>query len=220
MAIPYMRHIVADLAARYPDEWRAAHRHGAGTHDFVRRLAWELHTLDDRFGLCGQRGNVNDLGEDSITYRGEGDQYDPTNGNQPISVIDTIAKAGTDDAEPAWILYPGDRHAAAWVKPQPVGDSAPVPQPPPAPSLPPELTERLNTIQSALTFVINQLQAVRNDTHINQTQLAALSEKCNALDVRVGDVRRAIDNGLEVKLFADLKGWGSAKGPITGTARG
>ena len=52
MSIPNCLHIVTDLRDRFPDEWRNAHTGNARTEDFIRRLAWVLHsTVDARFGL-------------------------------------------------------------------------------------------------------------------------------------------------------------------------
>ena len=46
MSIPNYQNVVADLAAQYPDEWRAAHTGGPQTEAFIRRLAWVLHRRD------------------------------------------------------------------------------------------------------------------------------------------------------------------------------
>jgi hypothetical protein len=116
MSVPNYRDEVAAAAARYPHEWRNAHTGGADTEAFIRLLARDLHAIDPRVGLNGKRGNPNDLSDDALNYKGEGAQFDPTNGDSPVSVIDVIGGAGGPNPSPQWTTFP-DRHPGAWVKP-------------------------------------------------------------------------------------------------------
>ena len=137
MGIPNGRHVVEQLAAQYPQEWKRAHNPSGGgpeTEAFIRRLAWVLHsTVDPRFGLNGKRGDRNDISDDAICFDGEsalGD-VDPTRGNAPVTVFDVIGGAGGPSPTPQWgAVGPATPQPfAAWVKPQPVGDSQPAPGP-------------------------------------------------------------------------------------------
>jgi hypothetical protein len=127
MSIPNCLHVVADLAAKFPDEWWNAHRPSGGgpkTEAFIRRLAWVLHsTVDPRFGLNGKRGNPADISDDVVCFDGVsvlGD-YDPTRGNAPVTVLDVIGSAGGPNPTPQWGPV-GPSPLAAWVKPEPVGE--------------------------------------------------------------------------------------------------
>lgn len=134
MSVPNCQHVVADLAAKFPDEWRKAHNPSGGgpeTEAFIRRLAWVLHsTVDARFGLNGKRGNPNDLSDDALNFKGEGPGHDPTDGDRPVTVIDCIGGAGGPNPTPVWQVFDTLPGPGAWVKPEPVGDA--VAPPPPA----------------------------------------------------------------------------------------
>jgi hypothetical protein len=158
MAIPNCKHVVERLKAEFPDEWKTAHFGGPGTEDFIKRLAWVLHTqVDPRFGLLGQRGDPRVLADDAILYRGEGPGHDPTNGNQPVSAFDVIGSAGSSAATPAWnfINLPGP---AAWVQPQAVGGS-PVPTPVPVPVPQPPSNQPVLEAVAALAAVVLEMKA-------------------------------------------------------------
>lgn len=131
MAIPNCQHIVADLAARFPDEWRKAHNPSGGgpeTEAFIRRLAWVIHsTIDPRCGLNGKRGNPNDLSDDALNFKGEGPGHDPTDGNRPVTVVDCIGGAGGPNPTPVWQVFDTLPGPGAWVKPEPVGEVVPPP---------------------------------------------------------------------------------------------
>jgi hypothetical protein len=223
MSIPNYREQVAAAASRYPDAWRHAHTGDASTEEFIRLLARDLHAIDPRCGLNGKRGNPNDISDDVIAIRGEGSAVDVVNGG-PMEIIDVIVGAGGPNPQPGWAVAPGgagDR--GAWVKPEasaPTPQPQPSPQPVPVPTIPPEYLERLDLILSGINFLINQIATTRNDTLQIHNQLSTVIQRQDELTLRVLDVRKTLDNGLEVKLTADLRGWGSAKGPITGTARG
>jgi hypothetical protein len=116
LSVPNYREDVAHAASRYPNEWRSAHTGGVDTEAFIRLLARDLHAIDPRIGLNGKRGNPDDISDDALNFKGEGAQYDPTNSNSPVSVIDVIGGAGGANPTPQWTTF-DDRHAGAWVKP-------------------------------------------------------------------------------------------------------
>lgn len=137
---PNLRHVVADLAAAYPQEWADCHRpeRGERAWAFIRRLAWVLYSeYDNRFGLNGKRGNVRDLSMDAIAYL---NLDSPAGG---VEIYDVVGGAGGTNPQPAWI----DQTLAtvqagtigAWVEPtRPAGVVTPAPpsSTPPAPSQP------------------------------------------------------------------------------------
>lgn len=187
MSIPNCESVVARIAAAFPEEWRAAHTGGPDTEAFIRRLAYELHTtVDKRFGLNGKRGNPNDISDDALNFRGEstlGD-VDPTNGNQPVTVIDVIGAAGTSDARPTWNhVGPATPNPfGAWVKPQPVGSATPVPVPTPAPV---DLTPILNTLKSLdakITTIGELVLALR--PKLDQAAFEALNAASRASEIK------------------------------------
>ena len=120
----------------YPLAWSQAHTGSAQTEDFIRLLAARLHRLDPRFGLNGKRGNPNDISDDVVNYKGEGPGHDPTDNNNPVTVIDVIGRAGSPDAYPTWQVFDTLPGPGAWVKPTPSPTPAPGPVPPPAPAMP------------------------------------------------------------------------------------
>lgn len=135
MAIPDCRHIVEQLADQFPEEFRNAHSGNAHTHDFIKRVAWVLHsTVNPAFGLLGQRGNANDLAEDAILFVGDDQgKGGRTTDGRPQSGFDVIGGAGGPNPQPAWqdISGPG---VVVWVQPQPVDGASPVPTPTPTPT--------------------------------------------------------------------------------------
>jgi hypothetical protein len=217
MAVPNHRDDVAAAAARYPDAWRHAHTGGPRTEEFIRLLARDLHAINPRFGLNGKRGNPGDISDDAINYKGEGDQFDPTNGNAPVTVIDVIKDAGWlpgfPDPSPAWGTFPGNVHAGAWVQP----DSAPVepPAPPVEPPAPPvpvpppvdtELHNRIAMIQTAMSFLINQIAAQRNDIEVLHRQLANNFNEVAHVRLEIKEARAAMDRPLTVEIPHRLLG--------------
>lgn len=160
MPIPNCQHIVAQLAAQYPDEWRKAHNPSGGgpeTEAFIRRLAYVLHTtVDARWGLNGKRGSPNDISDDALNWRGEGPGHDPTNGNQPITVVDVIAGAGGPNPQPSWQVFDTLPGPGAWVKPEPVGSgSGGGGTPPPTPPQP-----TAQDLLSAITALASQVKTL------------------------------------------------------------
>lgn len=157
MAIPNCKHVVEQLAAQYPDEWKAAHTGGARTEDFIRRLAWVLHsTVDAGFGLLGQYGDPNRIADDAIMYLGEGPGVDKGTG-RPQSGFDVIGGAGGPSPTPTWndISGPG---AAIWVQPAPVGSGSGGGGAPPPTSPQPTAQDLLNAI-NALAATIDAVRA-------------------------------------------------------------
>lgn len=136
MAIPNMLAEVERLSIKFPQAWKDAHTGNAHTEDFIYLLAAHLHAIDPRFGLNGKRGDPNDISDDVINFKGEGADFDPTDGNAPRTVIDVIAGAGGPNPRPQWAIVSSASHpvGAAWVRP----GSAPQPDPEP-PHVCPEL---------------------------------------------------------------------------------
>jgi hypothetical protein len=216
MAVPNHRDDVAAAAARYPDAWRHAHTGDARTEEFIRLLARDLHAINPRFGLNGKRGNPNDISDDALCYRGEGDQFDPTNGNAPVSVIDVIVGAGGPSPAPGWGTFPGNVHAAAWVQPEPVAEPVPAPTPTPAPVPPPidtELHNRIALVQTGISFLINQYAAQRADIETLHRQLANTYDQLAHARLELQEARAAMDRPLKVELNHRILG--TLRGTIT-----
>lgn len=134
MAVPNLLHVVEQTKKDFPQAWKDAHTGNQDTEVFIEILAARCHALDPKFGLNGKRGNPDDLSDDALNYKGEGADFDPTNGNMPSTVIDVIGKAGSPDAFPQWAIVtnPAAPVGAAWVQPQ----GAPPPEPPDPPTPP------------------------------------------------------------------------------------
>ena len=112
---------VAAAAARWPDAWRQAHTHGAGTEDFIRLLASFLHhDVDPNVGLNGKRGNPNDISDDALAvFDPAGDVTDRT--GRRMVIIDCIVGAGGPNPQPAWASV-GGPSPGAWVQPARIHD--------------------------------------------------------------------------------------------------
>lgn len=138
---PNCERIVAALAADYPQEFKDCHRPqtGARAWDFIRRVAWVLHTtVDQRFGLNGKRGNTGDPSMDAVSFR------TPGGGAGGVEIIDVVARAGASDAKPMWLdvtkatLNAGT--IGAFIQPEPVQAPPPVVTPPPGGVTPPPVS--------------------------------------------------------------------------------
>lgn len=210
MAIPNCQHIVADLAAQYPQEWQQAHRGGPQTEAFIRRLAWVLHsTVDAGFGLLGQYGDPNRIADDAIMYLGEGPGIDKGTG-RPQSGFDVIGGAGGPDPRPVWQDISGSG-AAIWVQPQPVGGrvdgGTPPPPPPPPPAV--DLTPVLDAIKALDAKLSNWIALVSADvSEIKADADAAAAESFNAatraseIKTQLGDVVTLIKGQSGVTVVA------------------
>ena len=197
MAIPNCQHIVARLAAEYPQEWQQAHRGGPQTEAFIRRLAWVLHsTVDTGFGLLGQYGDPSRIADDVIMYLGEGPGTDQGTG-RPQSGFDVIAGAGGPAPRPVWNDISGSG-AAIWVQPEPVGgsvggiDPSPIePPPPPVLDFAPVL-EALRAIDSRLTGLALEVSDVK--TRVFETERAATMAATEALNAasRASEIKTAV----------------------------
>lgn len=145
-SVPNRLDAVRRARAQYPADWALAHKDyehqdqpGRTTTEqaerFIRRLAYDLHREDPRFGLNGKRGSST-LSQDALCFR-HSDGFE--------SVIDCISGAGGADPTEAWGVVNDHLPAGSnqrWIQPQPVsggGQPGPTPQPTPAPvpSLPP-----------------------------------------------------------------------------------
>lgn len=129
---PNCKLIVAALAAEYPQEFKDCHRPELGPRAwaFIRRVAWVLHsTVDQRFGLNGKRGNLNDPSMDAVSFR------NPASAAGGVEVLDVVAAAGGADARPAWSDVTQQTINAgtigAYIQPEPVHGSAPIVVTPP-----------------------------------------------------------------------------------------
>jgi hypothetical protein len=145
--IPNCQHIVERLRDEHPEEWRNAHTGNARTEDFIRRLAWVLHTeVDARFGLLGQRGSATTIADDAVLFKGQGPGHDPVNGGA-VSAFDVIIDAGSTDARPGWgFINVGG--PAVWVQPTAPANAAP---PPPQGTLSPYWTPAHDAIRQRMT---------------------------------------------------------------------
>lgn len=205
MSIPNYQSTVAALAAQYPAEWRAAHTGGPQTEAFIRRLAWELHQRDPRFGLNGKRGNPSDISDDAICFDGvsEKGDTDPTRGGAPVTVLDVIGGAGGPNPTPQWgAVGPATPQPhAAWVRPSPVGGELPMPSPPPVPTPAPACQYQPvdPQIMAKLDFLIGRLDEIEDNMDADR----------EATRLEIADVRAALSNGLAVN--------GTASGGWTGT---
>jgi hypothetical protein len=226
--IPNYQDHVAAVAAKHPEAWRAAPRGGPRTEDYIRLLAAELYAIDPRVGLNGKRGNPDDISDDALCVKAPGKSLDVRTG-ESVTVIDVIAGAGGPDPRPSWgeVWDPNQVPTkATWVQPAAVvvpsePPVTPPPPPPPTPSLPPELVARLDTIQRALTFVIDQIATGRNDSLQIHSQLGTLNQRQDALAAQVEDVRGTLRNGLAIS--GDAVGrtvLGTIKLTLTGKADG
>lgn len=188
MAIPNCKHLVEQLRDQHPDEWKAAHSGGTRTHDFIRRVAWVLHsTVDRRFGLLGQRGNPDDLSEDAVLFLGDDQgKGGRTPDGQPQSGFDVIGAAGSPNATPTWndISGPG---IAAWVQPMPVPGSSPAPVPveptptPPAAPVPAPVLEAIAALGDILGDIHHRLTAL--ETATGEAKRAAQSAEHDAREL-------------------------------------
>jgi len=211
--IPNCQHIVATLAAQYPQEWKQAHRGGPHTEAFIRRLAWVLHsTIDAGFGLLGQYGDRTRIADDVIMYLGEGPGVDAGTG-RPQSGFDVIASAGSDNASPAWIDISGPG-PAIWVQPEPVG-AGPVHPPPVDPTPPPaqdlgavlamaqkiaqDLAAFTTSMQDRLTGLALETSDIKARlSEVEQHSVTAANEAFNAA-VRASEIKTRLDqSGTEV----------------------
>lgn len=135
MAVPNMLAEVERLKTKFPQAWKDAHTGNANSEGFIKLLAAHLHALNPAFGLNGKRGNPLDISDDAINFKGEGADFDPTDGGAPRTVIDVIVGAGGPNPQPQWaIVTKADAPVgAAWVQPGPP-PHVPTPTPTPTPT--------------------------------------------------------------------------------------
>lgn len=131
LIVPNFKHVVDQCKLTYPRQWSQAHTGSPETDDFIKLVAAEIHALDPRFGLNGKRGNVIDISDDALCFKGEGADYiiDENGVRVPASVIDVIAGAGGPNPSPAWGVVSDANNPirTAWVKP---GTAVGIPAPP------------------------------------------------------------------------------------------
>jgi hypothetical protein len=221
MPLPNLRHLVEEAIQKYPDAFAHAHRDGdPRTEEWINLCV--KHLREKGHGnvfLNGKRG-TSDASDDCVAYVAQdGDVVDPQ--GVRFFIVDVIAGAGGPSPSAAWASV-GGPSPGRLIEPRDSGGTVTPPPPPPPPqhACNPALAEQLNTLQSALIAFMNQVGAIRNDTLLMQQQLATLSQRQDEAIAHVKDVRQALRNGLAVEASADLRGWGSARGPIHGTAKG
>lgn len=178
-----MYQTVVECANRWPQAFAVAHTDHPDKHLFIKLVAWELHKLDERFGLNGKRGNPNDLSMDAINYLGEGIGYDPTRNDRPVTVIDVIGGAGGPNPKPTWQVFNDPtihRGPGAWVQPKPVeGYQTGEPSKPIEPTPPP-----INPIDvmNVLTQVRDQLSEVIQSNERTAKKVEELAGKITVMD--------------------------------------
>jgi hypothetical protein len=99
--------IINEVKAKYPAEWRNAHRdYPQRTADakeratrFMRLLVATLNKTDSNYGLNGKRGNGTDLSQDAISYKSQDAIARKAGG---VYIIDVINGAGGTNPQPAW----------------------------------------------------------------------------------------------------------------------
>ncbi len=139
--IPNLKSLIEPLTTRFPSAWakcKAPHDDGEFNARVCAVLYYEQGLTN--VGRNGKRGDPKVLSKDVICWRGYGPNYDPTNGNAPVTIIDFI---GAHEAPNAYItqITPDPNGPGAWVKPLTLaeidgGQPNPIPPPhvcPPAP---------------------------------------------------------------------------------------
>jgi hypothetical protein len=214
MSIPNGGDLVAQLARDYPDDWRNAHTGNARTEDFIRRLAWVLHsTVDRRFGLLGQRGDPGRIADDCVLWLGEGPGHDPTRGNAAVSAFDVIVGAGGPNPRAGWGFI-DQAGPAAWVQPAPVGNGSSEPVPPPItpvpPPIPPTSPIDLGPFVAKLDAVLAEVVRLRSDfAEVVGAASTAAVEAANAAG-RASDIKDTLAKGaaIEGDIALSLRGAG------------
>lgn len=137
--IPDLTPIIKPLVTRFPGAWAKAQKpHDDG--EFNARVCAVLHYEHGytQVGRNGKRGDPRVLSKDVICWRGEGPNYDPTNGNAPVTILDFIASHEAPNAHITQFA-PDPNGPGAWVQPQTLeqidAGRSPGPAPAPVPAL-------------------------------------------------------------------------------------
>lgn len=134
--IPNLIPLIEPLTTRFPSAWakcKAPHDDGEFNARVCSVLYYE-HGLTN-VGRNGKRGNPKDLSKDIINWRGEGQNFDPTDGNKPCMIIDFMANHESAAVTIAQ-FYPDPNGPGAWVKPKTLAEIDEE-YGPPAPTFPP-----------------------------------------------------------------------------------
>jgi hypothetical protein len=109
--------VVSEMAGRYPDLWARAHREGdSQSHEYIRALAWELHSKHDaRWGMNFKRDG-SEISMDVVAFR-----IGPT--DRHVECYDVIGGAGGDNPQAVWqditnYSTMGQPGTARWAKPE------------------------------------------------------------------------------------------------------
>jgi hypothetical protein len=175
--MPNRLDVVEKVKREHPEEWAAR-----ADLRFIKRVAWELGRIDDRFGLLGKRG-TDDIAADAIAYLNP--TVDPQlSAELSCEAADIIVGSHTADPKPGWnpITVPvrAGGAGAKWIQPTRPGEIV-EPQP-----IPVDLTAVLTAILA---------------------DIATLKDEIRALKIRVRDLgeERLIDDQFITDTFARFK---------------
>ncbi|KKW45537.1 MAG: hypothetical protein UY96_C0019G0003 [Parcubacteria group bacterium GW2011_GWB1_56_8] len=117
--LPNRLDIVQQVASDFPNYLANSCQDQGGTWEFMDEVVGRLHAQDERWGYLGQRGNVNDLAQDAITYYyGSGS---PTTGSREVYGIDIIGGHCGTNPSAAWFdvsCFDASAAGAAYVFPR------------------------------------------------------------------------------------------------------
>lgn len=218
--LPNLRHLVQEAIDKYPDAFAHAHRDGdPRTEEWINLCVLYLREKGHPVFCNGKRGSL-DKSDDSVAYVAQDGDVIDANGVR-FFIVDVIAGAGGPNPSAAWASV-GGPSPGRLLEPGVMAEPPPQPRPQPVPvsCSAPAVKDEVAELRSALISFMNQVAQWRNDSLMFHNQLAVLSSRVDELNGRVLDVRQALNNGLAIELTADLRGWGSARGPIRGSAKG
>lgn len=133
MSVPNLQPLIEPLTTRFPSAWAkclAPHDDGEFNARVCAVLYYEKGLT--KVGRNGKRGNPKDLSKDIINWKGEGDNFDPTQNGLPCTIIDFIAGHESASAKIDQ-FYPDPNGPGAWVKPLTLAEiDAGAPPAPPA----------------------------------------------------------------------------------------
>ncbi len=100
LPLPNMAHVVAQVAAANPADFRHSCQPEGGTWNFMDKLVDTLQAIDLRWGYNGKRGNSNDPSLDIVDYHyGAG----PSEGSTQVYIMDTIGGHCSSNPSPIWV---------------------------------------------------------------------------------------------------------------------
>lgn len=185
---------------------RARQGDGRAASLFARLVAYTLNPNGDPSGwgwLSKPSGrNYDGYAEDAIVFGA-----DPNNLH---NVIDLVAGAGAPRASIRWSPPQPRRPDNVWVAPRPLtadelgylsSQMAPTsPTPVPFPTPPPPPPVDLGPVLSALVSLMNDMAHVKRDIDALHGAHASTAGRLEQIDLRVQDIRKALNNGLAVSV--------------------